>query len=112
MTIAGQNACRSAGERLVVSCPSTTTSSSIMLAPAFRSSVRMLGQEVSRRPPTRPASSSVQGHGRSRRLGFDLAVLDAEKLGLGAGAAQRSARLLQLHSLDPVRRQDGDFLPR
>jgi hypothetical protein len=52
---------------------------------------------------------------RGRRLqvhlpDFDLAVVDREKLGLGAGSVQRFARLLQLDSLDPVRPQDRDIL--
>ena len=48
LMIAGQKACRSAGERLVVNCRSITTSSSTASAPARRRSVHRLGQDVIR----------------------------------------------------------------
>src|SRR3954470_23459754 len=56
-----QNAGRSSGDRLVVMLPSVTTSSSTTSAPALRRSVRMLGNEVSRRP--RATSASTKFHG-------------------------------------------------
>lgn len=60
-TSAEQNAGRSEGDRLVTKLRSTTTSSSTTLPPAFRRSVRMLGYDVSFRPATTPASTSVHG---------------------------------------------------
>src|SRR4051812_17322574 len=56
-----QKAGRSSGDRLVVRFPSVTTCSSTTSAPALRRSVRRLGNEVSRRPPTTPASTKFHG---------------------------------------------------
>src|SRR3954470_19539217 len=52
---------RSSGLRLVIKLPSTTTSSSTHVAPAFRMSVCRLGQDVSVRPFNTPASTSDHG---------------------------------------------------
>ena len=56
---------RSSGLRLLIKGPgpvvSTTTSRSTQCAPALAKSVRRLGQEVSVRPRTTSASTSVQG---------------------------------------------------
>ena len=60
-TSLAQNAGRSSGLREVTSPPSTWTSSSTQDAPALRRSVLSDGHEVSVRPPTTPASISVQG---------------------------------------------------
>lgn len=73
-TIAAQKAGRSAGLRLVTSCPSTTTSWSTTSAPALRRSVRMLGQDVRRRPRTASASTRVHGPWQSDATGFPLAM--------------------------------------
>ncbi|SDS78519.1 hypothetical protein SAMN04515669_1918 [Jiangella sp. DSM 45060] len=60
-SIFAQNAGRSSGLRLVTRPLSVTTSSSTQVAPALRRSVRRLGQDVSVRPRTTSASTSVHG---------------------------------------------------
>src|SRR3954453_20966134 len=60
-TILALKAGRSSGLRLLTTAWSTTTSSSTQLPPALRMSVCRLGHEVSVRPSTTSASTSVHG---------------------------------------------------
>src|SRR5205814_2277258 len=60
-TISRLNAGRSSGFRLVTMLPSTTTSRSTHLAPAFLRSVFTEGHDVIVRPRTTSASTSVHG---------------------------------------------------
>src|SRR5205085_10642600 len=69
-TMRSQKAGRSSGDLLVVMLPSVTTSSSTTSAPAFRRSVRTLGQEVSRRPRATSASTKLQGPWQMEATGF------------------------------------------
>ena len=58
--------------RLVTSPPSTTHSSSTHVPPAFRMSVWSDGHDVSLRPLTTPASTSVHGPWQMAPTGFTL----------------------------------------
>src|SRR5215218_6614271 len=68
--ILSQKAGRSSGLRLVTRPLSTTTSSSTQLPPAFLISVRSVGHDVSLRPRTTSASTSVQGRWQITATGF------------------------------------------
>ena len=71
--IAGQNTFRSAGERLVVSCPSTTTSSSTTVAPG----VPQIGPDAGPggQPPTGHEAGLQQRPRRTADRGDWLAPL-------------------------------------
>ena len=80
---------RSPGLRLVTSVPSTTTSSSTQVPPALRMSVCRLGNEVSVRPRTTSASTSVHGAWQIAATGRPLPVNSRTKA--TASASIRSA---------------------
>src|SRR4051812_48815856 len=75
-----QKAGRSSGDRLVVMLPSVTTSSSTTSAPALRRSVRTLGQEVSRRPRARSASTRFHGPWQMEATGLPESTKSRTKL--------------------------------
>ncbi len=127
-TIAAQNAGRSAGDLLVVNCPSMHTSSSTTSAPALRRSVRTLGQEVIRLPRTTSASIIVHGAWQIAATGLPVAQnaltkatasvlirsLSGFKAPPGSSRASKSSGLASETSRSTAKRSGRDYvrLPR